>query len=118
VVAEATLEPGGFVPPLHRHHEMAECLYLLSGRLDLHVGDDRRIAVPGTFIGIPSGIPHTMSVVGEEPVKMLIIMSNPSRAMQMVDTLEQVFATGEPDPQTAGSLLAQLDMEILEPIAP
>ena len=53
-----------------------------------------------------------------DAVKMLIIMSNPSRAMQMVDTLEQVFATGEPDPETVGPLLAQLDMEILEPIAP
>jgi mannose-6-phosphate isomerase-like protein (cupin superfamily) len=38
VVSEATLQPGGFVPPLHLHREMAECLYLLSGRLDLHVG--------------------------------------------------------------------------------
>jgi quercetin dioxygenase-like cupin family protein len=117
VVSEATLQPGGFVPPLHLHREMAECLYLLSGRLDLHVGNDRRIAVPGTFVGIPAGVAHTMSVVGEEPVRMLMVLSNPARAMQMVDTLEQVFAAGEPDPATAGPLLAQLDMEILEPMA-
>jgi quercetin dioxygenase-like cupin family protein len=117
VVAEGTLNPGGFVPPLHLHREMAECLYLLSGRLDLQVGDDRRIAVPGTFIGIPAGVPHTMSVVGEEPVKMLMIMSNPARAIQMVETLERVFAGGEPDPETAGPLLAELDMEVLEPAA-
>ena len=32
VVAEATLQPGGFEPPLHLHPEMAECLYVLSGR--------------------------------------------------------------------------------------
>lgn len=117
VVAEGTLNPGGFVPPLHLHREMAECLYLLSGRLDLRVGDDRRIAVPGTFIGIPAGVPHTMSVVGEEPVKMLMIMSNPARAIQMVETLERVFAGGEPDPETARPLLAELDMEVLEPTA-
>ena len=117
VVAQGTLNPGGFVPPLHLHREMAECLYLLSGRLDLQVGNDRRIAVPGTFIGIPAGVPRTMSVLGEEPETMLMIMSNPSRAMQIVDTLEQVFANGEPDPETAGPLLAQLDMEILEPTA-
>jgi quercetin dioxygenase-like cupin family protein len=117
VVAEGTLNPGGFVPPLHLHREMAECLYLLSGRLDLQVGDDRRIAVPGTFIGIPAGVPHTMSVVGEEPVKMLMIMSNPARAIQMVETLEPVFAGGEPDPKAAGPLLAELGMEVLEPAA-
>ena len=54
MVAETTLQPGGFAPPLHLHREIAEVLYLLSGRLELQVGDDHRIAVPGTFVGIPS----------------------------------------------------------------
>jgi quercetin dioxygenase-like cupin family protein len=117
VVAETTLPPGGFVPPLHFHREMAEVLYLLSGRLDLQVGDDRRTAVPGTFVGIPAGVAHTMSVAGDEPVKMLLIVSNPARALQMIDTLEQVFADGEPDPETSGPLLARIDMEMLAPAA-
>lgn len=117
VVAETTMTPGGFSPPLHLHLEIAECIYVLAGRLDLHVGDDQRIAVPGTFAGIPAGVPHTMTVVGDEPVRLLMILSNPARATQMLDTLEQVFTAGEPDPATAGPLLAQLDMEILEPIA-
>ncbi len=56
VVAEATLAPGGFELPLHLHREMAEVLYLLSGRLELQVGDDRRIAVPGTLVGVPPGV--------------------------------------------------------------
>ena len=39
VVAETTLQPGGFAPPLHLHREIAEVLHLLSGRLDLQVSD-------------------------------------------------------------------------------
>jgi quercetin dioxygenase-like cupin family protein len=117
IVAETTLAPGGFEPPLHLHREMAEALYLLSGRLDLHIGDDRRIAVPGTFVSIPPGVAHTMSVAGEEPVRMLMILSNPTRAQQMFDVLEQVFANGALDPETAGPLLAQIDMEMLAPAA-
>ena len=117
VVAETTLQPGGFEPPLHLHREMAEVLYVLSGRLDLQVGDDHRIAVPGTFVGIPAGVAHTMSVAGDEPVKMLMILSNPARALQMIDTLEQAFADGEPDPETSGPLLARIDMELLAPAA-
>lgn len=35
VVAETTLQPGGLAPPLHLHREMAEVLYVLSGRRDL-----------------------------------------------------------------------------------
>jgi uncharacterized cupin superfamily protein len=117
VVAETTLHPGGFAPPLHLHREIAEVLYVLSGRLDLQVGDDRRTVVPGTFVGIPAGIAHTMSVAGDEPVTMLMILSNPARALQMVDTLEQVFADGAPDPETSGPMLARLDMELLAPAA-
>jgi hypothetical protein len=58
-----------------------------------------------------------MSVVGDEPVEMLMILSNPARAVQMVDTLEQAFANGQPDPETVGPLLAQIDMEMLAPAA-
>ena len=118
VVAETTLQPGGFVPPLHLHREIAEVLYLLSGRLDLQVGDDHRVAVPGTFVGIPAGVAHTMSVAGDEPVRMLMILSNPARALEMIDTLEQAFADGEQDPETSGALFARLDMEVLAPAAP
>lgn len=115
VVAEWTLAPGSFAPPLHRHHEIAESLYVLAGRLDLHVGDDHQIAVAGTFVSIPAGVPHTMSVAGQEPVRMLMITSNPTRSLQMYELLAQLFAVGEPDPETAGPLLAQLDMEMLTP---
>lgn len=117
VVAEATLAPGGFEPPLHLHREMTESLYLLSGRLDVRVGEDRRTVGAGSFVNVPAGVAHTMSVAGEEPVRMLMVLSNPTRATQMFDVLEQVFANGAPDPETAGLLLGQLDMEMLEPPA-
>ena len=56
-----------------------------------------------------------MSVAGDEPVRMLMILSNPARALQMIDALEQAFAGGEPDPETSGPLLARIDMELLAP---
>jgi quercetin dioxygenase-like cupin family protein len=117
VVAEWTLAPGSFAPPPHRHREIAESLYVLAGRLDLHVGEDHRIAVPGKFVSIPAGVPHTMSVAGEEPVRMLMITSSTTRSLQMYEILEEVFAAGEPDPETAGAQLARLDMEMLAPAA-
>jgi hypothetical protein len=42
VVAETTLAPGGFERPCTSHREMTEALYLLSGRLDVQVGDVRK----------------------------------------------------------------------------
>jgi hypothetical protein len=58
-----------------------------------------------------------MSVAGTEPVRMLMVLSNPARSTQMFEVMEQVFANGAPDPDTAGPLLAQLDMEMLNPAA-
>jgi len=117
VVLETTMSPGGFVPPLHLHREMAECIYVLEGRLDVRVGDERRIAVAGAFIGIPAGTPHTMQPAGEEQVRTLMLLSNPTRAMQMGQAIAQAFASGLPDPETVGAVFAQIDMEILEPAA-
>jgi hypothetical protein len=54
------------------------------------------------------------SVAGTEPVRMQWCRPT-RRATQMFEVLEQMFANGEPDPETAGPLLAQLDMEILAP---
>ena len=71
----------------------------------------------GTVVNIPAGVAHMVSVTGEEPVRMLMVLSNPTRATQMFEVMEQVFANGAPDPETAGALLAQLDMEMLEPPA-
>ena len=49
---------------------------------------------------------------------MLMILSNPARALQLIDTLEQAFANGEPDPEAIGPLLDQIDMKVLAPAAP
>ena len=46
-----------------------------------------------------------------------MILSNPARATQMFEVMEQVFANGEPDPEAAAQLLAQIDMEMLAPTA-
>ncbi len=48
---------------------------------------------------------------------MLMIPSNPARATQMFDVMEQVFANGALDPEMAGPLLAEIDMEMLAPAA-
>lgn len=41
------------------------------------------------------------------------MLSNLARSIEMFEVMEQMFANGEPDPETAEPLLAQLDMETL-----
>jgi uncharacterized cupin superfamily protein len=106
-----TLEPGGFAPPPHRHREIDEAVYVLSGTLELSDGEGRWAAPAGTFAAIPAGTDHTMTVVGDEPVRILIVMSAPQRAVETFEALSAAFAGGPPSPERMGELLAGVDIE-------
>ena len=106
-----TLEPGGFAPPPHRHREIDEALYVLSGTLELSDGDGRWTAPAGTFAAIPAGTDHTMSVAGDESVRLLIVMSAPRRAVETFEVLSAAFADGPPAPERMAELLAGVDIE-------
>jgi quercetin dioxygenase-like cupin family protein len=68
-VLEAT-EPPGFGPPIHVHHDAAEAFYVLEGEYVMHLdGEDIRCPA-GSFIFIPSGVPHGFRV-GDVPSRKL-----------------------------------------------
>jgi quercetin dioxygenase-like cupin family protein len=59
--------------PLHDHpHEQGGVL--LSGRLQLTIGDETRIVEAGSFFLIPSGVPHR-AVAVDGPVRVLDVFS-------------------------------------------
>ena len=55
--------PGGEGPPLHRHNDADETVYILEGefrwKLDGHLGTNG----PGGYVFIPRGVPHTWHAV-------------------------------------------------------
>jgi quercetin dioxygenase-like cupin family protein len=58
-----TEAPEGHGPPLHVHHNEHECFYVLTGELEVLCANQRYHAGPGSFAFLPSGVPHTFSVV-------------------------------------------------------
>jgi quercetin dioxygenase-like cupin family protein len=58
-------EPRGAAPPLHIHHDADETLYVLDGRVDFLVGNERIETGPGDFAVGPKGIPHAFLVTSE-----------------------------------------------------
>ena len=44
---------------------------VLSGRFELIVSGERVVLGPGDWIAVPRGVPHTATVVGDEPVVSL-----------------------------------------------
>lgn len=64
--------PAGDQVPLHVHHEVDECFYVLGGHYAVTCGDDQFDARPGDLVYLPAGVPHAYQV-GDRPAEKLII---------------------------------------------
>jgi quercetin dioxygenase-like cupin family protein len=66
--------PGDQAPP-HIHDASDEAFCVISGDLEVLVGDERRVLHQGDFIEIPAGTVHTFATFGDEPVTMVAVMT-------------------------------------------
>ena len=69
------LPPGSDTSPAHWHTEEEEHLYVLSGRLTLHLGERRFELGPGGYVCFPAGQAekHQLRNEGAEPARYLMI---------------------------------------------
>jgi mannose-6-phosphate isomerase-like protein (cupin superfamily) len=61
--------------PLHVHTRNEEAFYVLSGRLAVWVNGTETVAEPGSFLVIPRGVPHAVRPIGDDPPRMLTLVS-------------------------------------------
>jgi quercetin dioxygenase-like cupin family protein len=64
----------GDEPPIHSHTREDETLYVLDGAITAFVGDQRIDVEAGSYAALPKGIPHGLTVRGEE-AKLLITLA-------------------------------------------
>jgi quercetin dioxygenase-like cupin family protein len=70
MVLNATLPK--YTVPLHSHpHEQIGMVY--GGKAKLRIGDEERTVEKGDFYCIPANVPHSDTVIGDEPFVMLDI---------------------------------------------
>ena len=69
------LPPGSDTSPAHYHTHEEEHLYLLSGRVTLHLGAERFELEPGSYVCFPAGqaVRHRLENRGAEPARYLMI---------------------------------------------
>jgi mannose-6-phosphate isomerase-like protein (cupin superfamily) len=108
-LVEHTLAPHVLAAPLHRHTREDEYSFVLEGRLGALLGDDEVFAEAGTLVYKPRGQWHTFWNAGDEPVRLLEIISPGG--------LEQLFRKlgepgGEYDPETLPALAASYGCEV------
>jgi mannose-6-phosphate isomerase-like protein (cupin superfamily) len=67
--------PAGWSPPLHIHRREDEAFYVLEGEFTFVCGDETFNGEPGTYVFLPRDIPHTFVVQGDEPGRLLTLLS-------------------------------------------
>jgi quercetin dioxygenase-like cupin family protein len=67
--------PAGYSPPLHRHDFGIESFYVLEGSVRFVLGDEDFVRGPGGFVLVPRSVPHSFEVLGDEPARILDIVT-------------------------------------------
>ncbi len=68
----AELNPGKS-NPLHVHDNCEEVIYILSGSCEQRVGERTVVMKAGDTLHIPAGVPHTARVLGNEPMRSVVV---------------------------------------------
>lgn len=74
-LVEHPMSARALAAPLHRHHNEDEYSFVIEGRMGALLGDEHLEAGPGDFVHKPRGQWHTFWNAGEEPCRILEIIS-------------------------------------------
>jgi quercetin dioxygenase-like cupin family protein len=77
-------QPAGGATPVHLHTREAEAFYLLDGTMTYLAGEQTYQLRPGSFIYLPTGVPHAFRITGETPASLLAI-TVPGGLMDLYD---------------------------------
>jgi len=61
--------------PLHLHEWHTENVYILEGKGEMTLDDEKLVIKKGDYFNIPAGTPHALKVLSSTPVKVLSIQS-------------------------------------------
>jgi quercetin dioxygenase-like cupin family protein len=73
----------GQANPRHAHGNCEELLYLLKGRLEHTMGDEKVFLNPGDTLTVAAGVFHNARAIGEEDADMMVCYSSGSRDFQL-----------------------------------
>jgi quercetin dioxygenase-like cupin family protein len=103
-IVEHTFDPGVLIPP-HRHTREDEISCVISGRIGFR-SDGREVALSaGGYIVKPRGELHSMWNAGDQPARMIEIISPAGFEKYFIELAEATAAVGgRPDPSVMGPI--------------
>jgi quercetin dioxygenase-like cupin family protein len=110
-LVEHPLPPRALGSPVHTHRNEDEYSYVLEGRVGLQLGDDVIEAGPGELVFKPRGIAHAFWNAGDEPARLLELIS-PAGFENYFRDLAPLLAARERDEPAIGDVVDRYQLDI------
>ncbi|WP_244897860.1 cupin domain-containing protein, partial [Mycobacterium paraintracellulare] len=110
-VLEHPMSPRALAAPLHRHHNEDEYSWIIEGRVGALLGDEVLYGGPADFIFKPRGQWHTFWNAGDEPARILEIIS-PAGFEQFFDELTDLGGVDKISTESLDELCARYELEM------
>jgi mannose-6-phosphate isomerase-like protein (cupin superfamily) len=110
-LVEHPMPPRALAAPLHRHNREDEYSYVLEGRMGALLGEDVLEAGPGDLVFKPRDEWHTFWNAGEEPARILEIIS-PAGFERFFDELVEMGGAAQADPEAMAALCGRYELDM------
>jgi len=110
-LVEHPMPPRSLGAPVHTHKNEDEYSYVLEGRVGVQLGDEVLEAGPGELVFKPRGVPHAFWNAGDEPARLLEIIS-PAGFENYFRELAPLINAPEPDEAALGEVVARYELDI------
>jgi len=110
-LVEHPMSPRALAAPLHRHTREDEYSYVLEGRVGALLGDEVVVGEVGDLIFKPRNQWHTFWNAGDEPARILEIIS-PAGFERFFAELVELGGVAQAEPQVLAELAARYELEL------
>jgi mannose-6-phosphate isomerase-like protein (cupin superfamily) len=110
-LVEHPMSPWALAAPLHRHGREDEYSYVVEGQVGALLGDEVVVGGPGDLIFKPRGQWHTFWNAGEEPARILEVLS-PAGFERFFDELVDLGGVTQAPPEVVAALCARYELEM------
>jgi quercetin dioxygenase-like cupin family protein len=111
-LVEHPMPPHALAAPLHRHTREDEYSYVLEGRVGALLGDEVVYGEPGDLIFKPRDQWHTFWNAGDEPARLLEIISPAGFEGYFEELIALPADGGPPTPEQIAAIAARYGLEL------
>jgi len=101
----------------HLHSKIEEQFYVVDGEMELRAGDRLIVGRPGTFVSVPTGVPHAFANRANRPARLLVVATPPGHERYFLELAEILSRPDAPDPDEIAALRTRFDTTQVSPLS-